>query len=159
MKGGGGLVGGGGEACGVLRAGRPGWLPAVLVRMLLLGQYGDLSDREVEEQVGYNLLYRAFVGLGVEDAVPDSTTLVRFWERVGEEGMRVVFAAIDEEMEAAGLIGSERRVLDGVHLWAKVARRSWVWLLRRGWTRWCVGRAGARSARCELAMGTYTTFR
>jgi transposase len=43
--------------------GRPSWPPTVLLRMLLLEQYADLSDREVHEQVGYNLLYRAFVGL------------------------------------------------------------------------------------------------
>ena len=54
--------------------------------MLILEQYADLSDREVHEQVGYNLLYRAFVGLGVEEAVPDDTTLVRFRARIGEAG-------------------------------------------------------------------------
>ena len=58
--------------------GRPSWPPTVLLRMRILEQYADLSDREVHEQVGYNLLYRAFVGLGVEDAVPDDTTLERF---------------------------------------------------------------------------------
>jgi IS5 family transposase len=86
----------------------------------------------VHEQVGYNLLYRAFVGLGVDEAVPDDTTLVRFRARVGEEGLRRVFAVVNAGWEAAGLIGKERRVLDGVHLWAKVARRSWVSLMRKG---------------------------
>lgn len=56
--------------------GRPSWPPAVLVRMLLLD--ADLSDREVHEQVGCNLLDRAFVGLGVGDAVADGATLVGF---------------------------------------------------------------------------------
>jgi IS5 family transposase len=54
----------------------------VLLRMLVVEQYADLSDREVHEQVGYNLLYRAFVGLGVDEAVPDDTTLVRFRARI-----------------------------------------------------------------------------
>ena len=112
--------------------GRPSWPPTVLLRMLVLEQFADLSDREVHEQVGYNLLYRAFVGLGVEDAVPDDTTLVRFRARVGEAGIRAVFATLNRQWEAAGLIGGTRRVLDGVHLWAKVARRSWVGLMRKG---------------------------
>lgn len=99
--------------------GRPSWPPAVLVRMLILEQYGDLSDREVHEQVGYNLLYRAFVGLVLEDAVPDDTTLVRFRQRVGEAGLRTVFETLNRQWEAAGLIGAERRVLDGVHLWCE----------------------------------------
>jgi transposase len=112
--------------------GRPSWPPTVLLRMLIPGQYADLSDREVHEQVGYNLLYRAFVGLGVEDAVPDDTTLVRFRARIGEAGLREVFDALNQQWAAAGLIGAECRVLDGVHLWAKVARQSWVGLLRKG---------------------------
>lgn len=113
-------------------AGRPSYPPAVLLRMLVLEQFADLSDREVHEQVGYNLLYRAFVGLGADDPVPDDTTLVRFRERVGEEGIRTVFETLNTQWAAAGLIGPDRRVLDGVHLWAKVARRSLVALLRKG---------------------------
>jgi IS5 family transposase len=112
--------------------GRPSWPPAVLVRMLIVEQYADLSDRDVHEQVGYNLLYRAFVGLGMEDRVPDDTTLVRFRQRVGEAGLRKVFETLNRQWEAGGLMGSERRVLDGVHLWAKVARRSWTQLMRQG---------------------------
>lgn len=112
--------------------GRPGWPPAVLLRMLVLEQFADLSDREVHEQVGYNLLYRAFVGLGVDEPVPDDTTLVRFRDRVGADGIQAVFELVNQQWAAGGLIGADRRVLDGVHLWAKVARRSFVALLRQG---------------------------
>jgi len=68
----------------------------------------------------------------VEEAVPDDTTLVRFRARVGEAGIRTVFETLNRQWEGAGLIGDARRVLDGVHLWAKVARRSWVALMRKG---------------------------
>lgn len=112
--------------------GRPSSPPAVLLRMLVLEQFADLSDREAHEQGGYNLLYRAFVGLGVEEPVPDDTTLVRVRDRVGEEGIRQVFATLNQPWAAAGLIGADRRVLDGVHPWAKGARRSFVALLRQG---------------------------
>jgi IS5 family transposase len=116
------------------REGRPSWPPAVLVRMLVLEHFGDLSDREVSEQVAYNLLYRSFVGLGVDEAVPDDTTLVRFRDRLGEQGVREVFDLLNRQWESRGLIGTERRVLDGSHLWGKVARRSWVSLMREGRT-------------------------
>ncbi len=112
--------------------GRPGYPPAVLLRMLVLAQYADLSDRAVHEEVGYNLLYRAFVGLGADEVVPDDTTLVRFRDRLGPAGLRQVFDALNARWAAAGLLGTERRVCDGVHLWAKVARRSWVSLMREG---------------------------
>ncbi|MBM3890736.1 MAG: transposase [Verrucomicrobia bacterium] len=112
--------------------GRMGYPPALLVRMLVIEQYADLSDREAHEQVGYNLLYRTFVGLGADDAVPDDTTLVIFRRRIGAEGVRQVFDLMNRQWEAAGLIAGERRVIDGVHLWAKVARRSWASLMRQG---------------------------
>jgi len=83
--------------------------------MLVIEQYADLSDRDAHEQVGYNLLYRAFVGLGVDEKVPDDTTLVVFRRRIGE-GVRNVFALLNGQWEAAGLIENGRRVLDGVHL-------------------------------------------
>jgi IS5 family transposase len=114
------------------REGRPSWPPAVMLRMLILQYYADLSDRETSEQVAYNLLYRAFVGLGVDEAVPDDTTLVRFRARLGEQGVRESFDRLNGQWEAGGLIGKGQRVLDGSHLWAKVARRSWVSLMREG---------------------------
>jgi IS5 family transposase len=112
--------------------GRPGYPPAVLLRMLILEQYADLSDRDAHAEVGYNLLYRAFVGLGADEVVPDDTTLVRFRDRLGEAGLRQVFETLNAQWAAAGLLGTERRVCDGVHFWAKVARRSWVRLMREG---------------------------
>lgn len=135
--------------------GRPSWPPALLVRMLILEQFADLSDREVHEQVGYNLLYRAFVGLGADDPVPDDTTLVRFRARVGEAGIRRVFDALNQEWAAAGLISPERRVLDGVHLWAKVARRSWIELLRKGRQVVVEAVAAVEGARAEALRAAY----
>lgn len=135
--------------------GRPGLAPAVMVRMLVLEQYADLSDRDVHEQVGYNLLYRAFVGVGPDEVVPDDTTLVKFRARVGDEGMEKVFAELNRQWEAAGLIGSSRRVLDGVHFWAKVARRSWVELLRRGRALVLEALAVVDGARAEALRAEY----
>jgi IS5 family transposase len=111
--------------------GRPA-CPVLLLRILILQQYADLSDREVHEQLGYNLLYRAFVGLGMDDAVPDDTNLVRFRARIGLEGLQRMFEFMNKQWEAAGLISGNRRAADGCHMWAKVARRSWVSLLRTG---------------------------
>jgi IS5 family transposase len=109
--------------------GRP-TVPIRPVRMLIVQQYANLSDEEVEAQVGYNLLYREFVGLGLEERVPDATSLVALRERLGVAGVRALFDTLNVQWDAAGLLGKERRVFDGVHLWAKVGRRSWTSLLR-----------------------------
>ncbi len=106
------------------RLGCPSYPPAVLLRMLVLQHVADLSDREAHEQVGYNLLARAFVELGADEAVPDDTTLVKFRARPGAVGIRQVFEALNSQWAAAGLIGGGRRGGDGGHLRGAVTRRS-----------------------------------
>jgi len=67
--------------------GRPS-CPVQLLRILILEQYADLSDREVGEQLGCNLLYRAFVGLGMDEPLRESC-LTRD-EREGKAQCRLV---------------------------------------------------------------------
>lgn len=112
--------------------GRPGYPPQVMVRMLYLAFYANLSDRQVAEQGGYNLLYREFVGLSLEAAVPDDTTLVRFRQRVGEAGLRDIFDGMNAAAKAAGVVGLSKRVVDGTHVLANVALRGMANFLRHG---------------------------
>ena len=50
--------------------------------MLLIQQYYNLSDPELELSVNDRISFRQFVGLKFEDAVPDETTMVRFRQRL-----------------------------------------------------------------------------
>ena len=58
--------------------GRPAYPPLVMFKALLLQSLYGLSDAELEEAVSDRLSFRRFVGLGLEDDVPDHTTLCRF---------------------------------------------------------------------------------
>lgn len=129
--------------------GRPGYPPQLLIRMLYLEVYANLSDRQVAEQVAYNLLYREFVGLSLEEPGPDDTTLVRFRQRVGEEGLRTIFDRLAAAAKAAGLVGATKRVTDGTHVLANVALRGMASLLRHGRT--VVLRALAQDDAAEAA--------
>jgi transposase len=63
--------------------GRPSIPPEQLVSALLLHVlYGVRSERQLMEQLDYNLLYRWFVGLSPDDAVWDATTLTKNRERL-----------------------------------------------------------------------------
>ena len=49
--------------------------PVVIVKMMLLGYlYGIDSERRLEQEVQVNIAYRWFLGLDLEDAVPDHST-------------------------------------------------------------------------------------
>ena len=49
-----------------------------LFKIELLRTWYGLSDGEVEDQVNDSLSFSGFAGLGMEDIVPDSTTVCRF---------------------------------------------------------------------------------
>jgi IS5 family transposase len=111
--------------------GRPSWPPEMLFRMLFLEFYGHLSDVQISEQCGYNLLYRWFVGLKVGEATPDDTTLVVFRKRLGQERMERFFKRINEQAKGKGLLVGRHKIFDATHVIANVAIPSTVGLLRQ----------------------------
>ena len=55
--------------------GRPSIDPELMIRMLLIGYcYGIRSERRLCEEINYNLAYRWFCGLGLEDKVPNHSS-------------------------------------------------------------------------------------
>ncbi len=62
--------------------GRPPFYPVVLLKMLLVAYLYNLSERQVEEYVNYTLPAKYFLGLGVDQAAPDHSTLTKFKERM-----------------------------------------------------------------------------
>jgi transposase len=65
------------------RAGRPSIAPEKLLRALLLQLlYSVRSERLLMEQLDYNLLFRWFVGLSMDDGVWDASTFSKNRERM-----------------------------------------------------------------------------
>jgi hypothetical protein len=56
----------------------------VLFRMLVLQALNNLSDEQVEYQVGDRLSFTRFLRLGIEDRIPDGTTLWLFREKLAK---------------------------------------------------------------------------
>jgi IS5 family transposase len=94
-------------------AGRPGYPVLVLFRALLLQSLYGLSEREVEEALGDRLSFKRFVGLSLEDTVPDHTVVNRFRNRLVEQGLlEKLFGELDHQLENAGLILKRGTMLD-----------------------------------------------
>ena len=93
--------------------GRPGYQPLVMFKALLLQSLYGLSDPELEEALYDRLSFRRFVGLALEDGVPDHTTLCRFRLRLVDEGLlEKLFAELDRQLEKAGVILKRGTMLD-----------------------------------------------
>ena len=74
--------------------GRPCYPPEQMFRILFLEYYYNLSDVEVIKQLQVNILFRRFVGLSLEDPVPDDSSLSVFRDRLGEERFQHLFAGL-----------------------------------------------------------------
>lgn len=68
--------------------GRPGTPVDVYVRMLFLKFRYGLSYEEVEQEVRERIPWRFFCHLSLMDGVPDSTTLIKLNQRLGEDRIR-----------------------------------------------------------------------
>src|SRR5207344_1850480 len=63
--------------------GRPSIAPEKLLRALLLQAFFSVrSERQLMEQLDYNLMFRWFVGLGIDDPVWDVTVFTKNRERL-----------------------------------------------------------------------------
>ena len=100
--------------------GRPGWEPERLFKVTFLQFLYDISDRRVEEEVAFSLIYRYFVGLDPSEEPPDHTTLCRFRKRLGPERFEALFNRIVTEARAKGLIDDKLHIIDSTHITAKV---------------------------------------
>ena len=102
--------------------GRPSIPPEHLLRALLLQVlYTIRSERQLMEQLQYNLLYRWFVGLGVDDPVWDVTVFTKNRERLLTGAVADgFFAAVLAQAKAADLLSAEHFTVDGtlVRAWA-----------------------------------------
>lgn len=93
--------------------GRPGYPVLVLFKAVLLGSLYGLSERELEGALDDRLSFRRFVGLSLEEPVPDHTVLNRFRNRLVTEGLlEKVFAELDRQLERQGVILKRGTMLD-----------------------------------------------
>ena len=104
--------------------GRPSIPPERIIRASLIQiLFSIRSERQLMEQMQYNLLFRWFVGLGIDDAVWVPTVFTKNRDRLlTTEMSRKVMAAILAHREVAPLLSDEHFSVDGtlVKAWASM---------------------------------------
>ena len=95
------------------KAGRKPIDALVLLRMLVLQSLYNLSDDQIEYQVRDRLSFTRFVGLGIEDGIPDGTTLWLFREKLAKAGLiDKLFERFGRHLEAKGYIARGGQMVD-----------------------------------------------
>src|SRR5215468_72742 len=108
--------------------GRPSIAPERLLRALLLQAFYTIrSERQLMEQLHYNLLYRWFVGLGVDDPVWVPTVFTKNRDRLLEaEVARKFLAELLAHKEVRALLSDEHFSVDGTQIAAWASMKSFV---------------------------------
>ncbi len=110
------------------RRGRPSKPPEQLLRALLLQVlYGIRSERQLMERIKYDLLFRWFVGLGIDEQEGDATVFTKNRDRLmaGEVAQRLL-GAVMEPARSQDLLSEEHFTVDGTLLEAWASRNSFV---------------------------------
>ena len=96
-------------------AGRDSIAPEKLLRALMLQVlYGVRSERMLIEQLGYNLLFRWFVGVAMQDDPWDHSTFSKNRDRlIAHDACAVLFEEVLAQARAKGLLSTEHFSVDG----------------------------------------------
>jgi transposase len=106
------------------RLGRPSIPPEQLLRALLLQAFYSIrSERQLMERLEFDLLFRWFVGLGIDDAVWDHSTFSKNRDRLLEGDVAAEFlATLLDRPNVRRLLSSEHFSVDGtlIRAWASM---------------------------------------
>jgi transposase len=105
-------------------SGRPSIAPEYVLRALLLQAFYTVrSERQLVEQINFNLLFRWFVGLGMDDAVWNHAVFSKNRDRLlNSEVARLFFAAILEQ--AKDFMSDDHFTVDGTLIRAWASQKS-----------------------------------
>lgn len=99
--------------------GRPGYGVETGIRSLFLQFDYDLSDREMEERLRYDIGFKWFCGFGIEDETPDHTYFCRIRKILGTQRIAKIFSQITKKAEQKGIMRKVFTFVDSSAIKAK----------------------------------------
>jgi len=107
--------------------GRPSLAPGRYFRLLLVGYFEGLdSERGIAWRAADSLAVRHFLGLGLDEAAPDHSTISRTRRLIDIEAHQAVFTWVQERLVEAHLLRGKTLAVDATTLEANAAMRSIV---------------------------------
>src|SRR5947199_8946944 len=107
--------------------GRPSLAPGRYFRLLLVGYFEGLdSERGIAWRAADSLAVRHFLGLGLDEAAPDHSTISRTRRLIDVEAHQAVFTWVQERLVETHLLRGQTLAVDATTLEANAAMRSIV---------------------------------
>jgi len=91
--------------------GRPGYPVVTMFKVLILQNLYNLSDPAAEEAITDRISFRKFLGLNLDQPVPDYSTIHRFRDRIAPI-VDDLFAMMTQQMESKNLILKKGTLID-----------------------------------------------
>ncbi len=99
-------------------AGRKPWDAVVMFKAIVLCALYNLSDDQVEYQLRDRLSFMRFLGLGLEDRVPDAKTVWLYREQLAQAGViDALFDAFDGYLNKRGYLAMGGQIIDASIAW------------------------------------------
>lgn len=93
--------------------GRPAYSGLILFKMGLLQTWYGLSDYEVEDRINDSISFSRFVGISLDESVPDHSVLSRFRKEMTEKGVyEKLFKALNKQLEKHKIIVKSGAIVD-----------------------------------------------
>lgn len=94
-------------------AGRPSYPALLLFKITLLQTWYNLSDYEVEDRINDSLSFMKFLGLSLEDTVPDHSVISRFRTTLSAKNAHEkLLHLINKQLEACGILLRTGAIVD-----------------------------------------------
>ena len=107
--------------------GRPGIDPVVLIKYLLIGfLFGIESERRIEREIQVNMAYRWFLGLDLDERIPDHSTISQLRRRKfnGTDLFRRLFERVLALCIEKELVDGKLILTDSTHVKSNASRKS-----------------------------------
>ena len=106
-------------------AGRPPYDCILLFKTIVLQKLYNLSDDQTEYQINDRMSFMRFLGLGLDDKVPDAKTIWLFKDSLTTAGiMEQLFSQFNQMLEDRGIITHKGKIVDSTFVDAPRQRNS-----------------------------------
>jgi transposase, IS5 family len=97
----------------------------LMFKILIIQQWYELSDPEVEEQISDRISFRKFLGLSLIDKIPDETTICLFRNHIINTSIyEWLFETLNDELDKRHVMVKKGAIIDATFIEAPKGKRS-----------------------------------
>ena len=107
------------------KGGRPAYDYVLLFKILILQRYYNVSDDGIEYAILDRLSFMRFLGLGINDPVPDAKTIWLFRDKLSKgQQVEQLFKYLDKQLDKDGIIVHKGKLVDASIVEVPIQRNS-----------------------------------